>query len=139
METQWWLILLGKAPGKLGPGKRVGSGREVAVWKGWRPGLGLTGREGGGSKVGRYKILGDGQGHEALASPAEKVSWTCSWITSRATKSCFSLKRPLYSRSPLRSLVANLWRGLVMGARNGAPACMSAPQISEEHRSWYFG
>lgn len=43
-------------------------------------------------------------------SPAEKVSWTCSWITSRATKSCFSLKRPLYSSSPSRSLVANLSR-----------------------------
>lgn len=54
--------------------------------------------------------LGDGPGHGVTGSPAEKVSWTCSWITSRATKSCFSLKRPLYSSSPSRSLVANLSR-----------------------------
>ena len=29
------------------------------------------------------------------AVPAEKVSWICSWTISSATKSCFSLKRPL--------------------------------------------
>lgn len=41
--------------------------------------------------------------------PAEKVSCTCSPTTSSAMKSCFSLKRPLYSSSALGSCVANLW------------------------------
>ena len=41
-------------------------------------------------------------------SPAEKVSCTCSSTTSRAMKSCFSLKRPLYSSSAFLSWVANL-------------------------------
>ena len=44
----------------------------------------------------------------AGASPAEKVSCTCSSTTSRAMKSCFSLKRPLYSSSAFLSRVANL-------------------------------
>lgn len=42
------------------------------------------------------------------ASPAEKVSCTCSSTISRAMKSCFSLKRPLYSSSAFLSWVANL-------------------------------
>lgn len=40
--------------------------------------------------------------------PAEKVSCSCSSTISSATKSWRSLKRPLYSRSPSRSCVANL-------------------------------
>lgn len=40
--------------------------------------------------------------------PAEKVSCSCSSTISSATKSCRSLKRPLYSKSPSRSCVANL-------------------------------
>lgn len=91
------------------------------------------------SGAGRPETLGDAGEHEASGSPAEKVSWTCSWITSRATKSCFSLKRPLYSRSPSRSLVANLYRGLSVGARNGAPTCVLAPHPSKQHQSWHFG
>lgn len=91
------------------------------------------------SGAGRPETLGDAGGHEASGSPAEKVSWTCSWITSRATKSCFSLKRPLYSRRPSRSLVANLYRGLSVGARNGAPTCVLAPHPSKQHQSWHFG
>lgn len=42
------------------------------------------------------------------ALPAEKVSCTCSSTISRAMKSCFSLKRPLYSSSAFLSCVANL-------------------------------
>lgn len=37
------------------------------------------------------------------ALPAEKVSCTCSSTISRAMKSCFSLKRPLYSSSAFLS------------------------------------
>lgn len=78
----------------------------------------------------RHELLGDRQGCEALGSPAEKVSCTCSWITSRATKSCFSLKRPLYSSSPLRSLVANLYRVVGHGGKEwGTHLRASTPDI----------
>lgn len=89
---------------------------------------------------GRPETLGDAGGHEASGSPAEKVSWTCSWITSRATKSCFSLKRPLYSRRPSRSLVANLYRGLgkEWGAHlcAGTPPIQAAPKLALRPRLW---
>lgn len=48
--------------------------------------------------------------------PAEKVSCSCSSTISSATKSCRSLKRPLYSRSPSRSRVANLGDTSARGA-----------------------
>lgn len=64
-------------------------------------------------------------------SPAEKVSWTCSWITSRATKSCFSLKRPLYNSSPSRSLVANLSRHWGWGQGMGhLPGCQHPSHLA---------
>lgn len=80
-----------------------------------------------GSGAGGMAPLGDGRGHRATGSPAEKVSWTCSWITSRATKSCFSLKRPLYSRSPSRSLVANLCGSRARGQGMGHPLACQLP------------
>ena len=46
--------------------------------------------------------------HTAALSPAEKVSWICSSIISKAIKSCFSLNLPLYSSRAFLSLVANL-------------------------------
>lgn len=91
-------------------------------------GMGARSRSGWeGKYVAGGQGLGGGQGHEALGSPAEKVSWTCSWITSRATKSCFSLKRPLYSSRPFCSLVANLFRGFSWGHGMGHPPVCECP------------
>ena len=80
------------------PGGEPGIGTLEGAVAGW-----------GGFSQGRAWDATRGQlppAREAL--PAEKVSCTCSSTISRAMKSCFSLKRPLYSSSAFLSWVANL-------------------------------